>query len=141
MRSCYLREPSYTLKTFVPLQEVLKFKPPVRRFPETDRSEMALDDDNPFCAHRLCTEVFREYALFEHCMDKICSMRNCSDYQDEDVKYPDVEQQDKPKTAFDKLMDRQSSTAVRTSSKLPLILQVCSLEWGQSEAEVKRRLI
>jgi hypothetical protein len=115
-------------------------EPPVRRFPETDRSEMALDDDDPFCAHRLCTEVFREYAPVDQCMNKTCSTRNCSDYQDEDVKYPDVEQQDKPKTAFDKLMDRQSSTAVRTSSKLPLILQVCSLERGQSEAEVKRRL-
>jgi hypothetical protein len=62
-------------------------------------------------------------------------------FQDEDVTLPDAEQQDKPKTAFDKLMDRQSSTAVRSSSKLPLILQVCSLERGQSEAEVKRRLI
>jgi len=105
-------------------------KPPVRRFPETDRSEMALDDDDPFCAHRLRTEVFREYALVDRYMDTTCSMRNCSDYQDEDVKYPDVEQQDKPKTAFDKLMDRQSSTAVRTSSKLPLILQVGTLEHG-----------
>jgi hypothetical protein len=62
-------------------------------------------------------------------------------FQDEDVTPPDAEQQDKPKTAFDKLMDRQSSTAVRTSSKLPLILQVCSLGRGHSEAEVDRRLI
>lgn len=37
---------------------------------------MALDDDDPFCAHRLCTEVFREYAFIGHYVDRICSTRS-----------------------------------------------------------------